>query len=120
MTAKSKYLSIAVVIIMAYIGYVSLATQAISMRVVSSSCENRSCNYEVILKSESNSAVDAQLRMLVFGFPTAVAPTQTYRSSRSVKLLPNETISISGALDIHFPPATLEVSLYNWEELKQN
>ena len=118
MTAKTKYLSILACACLAYIGYTWLAPQAVSMRVVSTSCEELGCNYELILKSESSAAVNAELRMLAFGIPTAVAPTQTYRSSREFSLLPNETKSVSGFIDIHFPPASLEVSLYKWQELK--
>jgi hypothetical protein len=62
--------------------------------------------------------IDADLRMLAFGIPSAVAPTQTYRTNRRLYLLPNETKSVTGIVDVHFVPASLEVSLYKWQELK--
>ena len=118
MTAKLKVLSILLLVCIAYGNYVWWTPQALSMRLVSSSCEKLTCNYELILKSESNVPIDADLRMLAFGIPSAVAPTQTYRTNRRLYLLPNETKSVTGIVDVHFVPASLEVSLYKWQELK--
>lgn len=118
MMAKLKVLSILLLVCIACISYVWLAPKAVSMRLVSSNCEKLGCSYELVLKSESNAPVDAELRMLAFGIPNAVAPTQTYRTSRSLHLLPNETKPVSGFVDIHFVPAGLEVSLHKWQELK--
>jgi len=118
MIAKSRYLIVLFALSVAYAGYAWLSPKAISMRIVSSSCRDIACNYELILESESSIPVDVELRMLAFGIPSAVAPTQTYRTSRSLHLLPNETISVSGTVDVHFIPASLEVTLHKWQELK--
>lgn len=118
MTVKSKYLSILLAVSISYASFVWLGDKPISIQIVSSKCAKLSCDYELILKSDSNVPIDAELRMLALGIPSTIAPTQTYRMSRLLHLLPNEIMSVTGYVDVHFVPASLEVSLYKWQELK--